>query len=57
MWYPFGSLVKVHASDEGILQSMLIEGAPWDDNHHRSLPPEYEKILKVTYITLQYLNS
>ena len=34
---------KVHGTDEGILQSMLIEGAPWNDHHHRSLLPEYEE--------------
>ena len=31
---------QVHVTDEGIVQSMVIEGAPWNDSHHRSLLPD-----------------
>ena len=31
---------RVHVTDEGILQSMVIEGAPWNDSHHHSLLPD-----------------
>ena len=32
---------RVHVTDEGIVQLMVIEGAPWNDSHHRSLLPDY----------------
>ena len=54
---PLDPWSKVHGTDEGILQSMMIEGAPWNDHHHRSLFRNMKKILKVTFITLQFLNS
>src|ERR1700727_701335 len=28
--------LQVHLTDEGIVQSMMIDGAPWEDYHHRS---------------------
>ena len=28
----------VHSIDEGIIHSMMIEEAPWEDHHHRSRP-------------------
>ena len=34
---------RVHDTNEGIVQSMVIEGAPWDDYHHRSLLPDCEE--------------
>ena len=34
---------RVHVTDEGILQSMVIEGAPWNDSNHCSLLPDYEE--------------
>jgi hypothetical protein len=40
---PLDPWSKVHGTDEGILQSMMIEGAPWNDHHHRSLLPECEE--------------
>ena len=27
---------QVHSTDEGIIQSMMIDGAPWEDYHHHS---------------------
>ena len=30
----------MHVTDEGIVQSMEIEGTPWNDSHHRSLLPD-----------------
>ena len=38
--YPWS---QVHYTDEGIVQSMVIEGAPWDDYHHRSLLSDCEE--------------
>ena len=40
---PLDPWSRVHASDEGILQSMMGEGTPWNDNHHRSLLPDSEE--------------
>ena len=40
---PLDPWSRVHGTDEGILQSMMIEGASWNDHHHRSLLPEYEE--------------
>ena len=34
---------RVHVTDEGIVQSMVIEGAPWNDSHHRSLLSDCEE--------------
>ena len=34
---------QVHDTSEGILQAMVVEGAPWNDSHHRSLLPNYEE--------------
>ena len=34
---------RVHVTNEGIVQSMVIEGAPWDDYHHHSLLPDCEE--------------
>ena len=33
----------VHSTDEGIIQSMMIEEAPWEDYDHRSHLPGYKK--------------
>ena len=30
---------QVHITDEGIIQSLLIDGEPWEDHHHRSHLP------------------
>jgi len=34
---------KVHSTDEGIVQSMMIDGAPWEDYHHRSHLLDYNE--------------
>ena len=34
---------RVHYTDEGIVQSMVIEGAPWEDYHHLSHLPDCEE--------------
>jgi len=34
---------QVHSTDEGIVQSMMIDGAPWEDYHHRSHLPNCKK--------------
>ena len=31
---------SINATDEGIVQSMVIEGAPWNVSHHHSLLPD-----------------
>ena len=33
---PLDPWSQVHSTDEGIIQSMMIDGAPWEDYHHRS---------------------
>ena len=33
----------VYSTDEGIVQSMMIDGAPWEDYHHRSHIPDYKE--------------
>jgi len=40
---PSDPWLRVYYTDEGIVQSMLIEGAPWKDYHHRSLLPDCEE--------------
>jgi len=34
---------QVHSTDEGIVQSMTIDGAPWEYYHHRPHLPDYHK--------------
>eukprot|EP00253_Pinus_taeda_P009010 PITA_09010 len=33
----------VHSIDEGIVQSMMIDGAPWEDYHYHSHLPDYKE--------------
>ena len=33
---PLDPWSQVHYGDEGIVQSMITDGAPWEDYHHRS---------------------
>ena len=34
---------QVHSTDEGIIQSMMIDGAPWEDHHHCSHLPTWKE--------------
>ena len=36
---PFSS---TFLTDENILETMMLEGEPWEDHHHRSHLPDYE---------------
>lgn len=40
---PLGPWSRVHYTNEGIVQSILIERAQWGDHHHRSLLPDCEE--------------
>jgi len=37
---PLDPWSHVHNTDEGIIQSMIIDGAPWEDYHHHSHLPD-----------------
>jgi len=34
---------QVYYTDEGIIHSMIIYGAPWEDDHHRSHLPDCQE--------------
>ena len=40
---PLDPWSQVHNIDEGIIQSMIIDGVPWEDYHHRSHFPDYHE--------------
>ena len=33
----------IFSTDEGIIQSMMMEGEPWEDYHHRSHIPDHRE--------------
>jgi len=37
---PLDPWSQMHYSDEGIIQSMITGGAPWEDHHHRYHLPD-----------------
>lgn len=40
---PLDPWSHIHSNDEGIIQSMIIDGAPWEDYHHRSHLLDYQE--------------
>ena len=40
---PLDPWSQVHNTDEGIIQSMIIDGVPWEDYHHRSHLPDCQE--------------